>query len=47
MPGADTLLFDVPFQWNEQFGDAGTKKNKKSGFGGGFGFGTKTDEVKK
>jgi hypothetical protein len=25
-------------KWNEQFGDAGTKKNKRSGFGKGFGF---------
>lgn len=34
-----TLLLCLA-QWNEQFGDAGTKKNKKSGFGAGrFGFG--------
>lgn len=32
-------------KWNEQFGDAGTKKNKRSGFGKGFGFGD--CEVKK
>ena len=32
-------------KWNEQFGDAGTKKNKRSGFGKGFGFGER--EVKK
>ncbi|CED82546.1 aaa-domain-containing protein [Phaffia rhodozyma] len=29
-------------KWNEEFGEAGTKKNKKSGFGKGFGFGEKT-----
>lgn len=26
-------------KWNDQFGDAGSKKNKRSGFGKGFGFG--------
>jgi len=33
-----SLAFSLS-KWNDQFGDAGTKKNKKSGFGKGFGFG--------